>query len=119
MSSSETTQAPFGRWSSRATRSAAQEPHAWTLWQLGKLAFAIGDVDRAAAYYEQSLAIYPDYVYALDALALAEAARGNLDRAIRLSRRTVDAIPLPQFVTQLGDLYHAAARKHSHVSSTS
>ena len=89
----------------------AGEPHAWTLWQLGKLAFAIGDVDRAAAYYEQSLAIYPDYVYALDALALAEAARGNLDRAIRLSRRTVDAIPLPQFVTQLGDLYHVAGQE--------
>src|SRR5262249_47360349 len=48
---------------------------------------------------------FPGYVYALDALAPVEAARGHLRAAIGLERRAVDAIPLPQFVAQLGDLY--------------
>ena len=86
----------------------AKEPYAWTLWQLGKLSWAIGDVDRAGSYYQQSLDVFPGYVYALDALAQVEAARGNTDRAIGLASRAVETIPLPQFVTDLGDLYHVA-----------
>ena len=95
----------------RDTARGSKEPSAWTLWQLGKLAFSVGDVDRAAVYYEQALDVYPGYVYALDALALAEAARGNVTRAIELQRRAVDTIPLPQFVTQLGDLFQTTGQE--------
>ena len=51
------------------------------------------------------------YVYALDALAQVEAARGHYAQAIRLERRAVEAIPLPQFVTTLGDLEHVTGHE--------
>ena len=86
----------------------AKEPYAWTLWQLGKLSWAVGDLDQAGSYYQQSLDVFPGYVYALDALAQVEAARRHIDRAIELSSRAVETIPLPQFVTDLGDLYRVA-----------
>ena len=66
-----------------ATRG-AKEPYAWTLWQLGKLSWAVGDVEQAGAYYQQALDVFPGYVYALDALAQVEAARGNTDACDRV-----------------------------------
>src|SRR5207244_4623374 len=46
----------------------------------------------------------------LDALAQAEAALGHTARAISFERRAVTAIPLPQYVAFLGDLYRASGR---------
>jgi tetratricopeptide (TPR) repeat protein len=86
------------------------EPAAWTRWQLGKLYWATGRAERAAELYRAALAVFPDYVYALDALAQVEAGRGRLDEAIALETRAVDQVPLPQFVAALGDLYRAAGR---------
>jgi tetratricopeptide (TPR) repeat protein len=57
-----------------------------------------------------ALAIFPSYPYGYDALAQAEAALGHLDRAIELERRAVEAIPLPQYASFLGDLYQAAGK---------
>src|SRR5262249_16951888 len=78
--------------------------------QLGKLYWLRGDANTAARLYRSALAVFPGYVYALDALAPVAAGRGRLDRAIDLERQAVDAIPLPQFVAQLGDLYARAGR---------
>jgi tetratricopeptide (TPR) repeat protein len=87
---------------------AQPEPTAWTRWQLGKLYWSVGDVAAAATEYRAALAAFPGYVYALDALAQVESARGRLRAAIALERRAVEKIPLPQFVSSLGDLYAAA-----------
>jgi tetratricopeptide (TPR) repeat protein len=84
------------------------EPQAWTRVQLGKLLFSRGRVAKAAAQYRAALAAFPRYAPALDALALAEWAQGRMARAIALARRAVDAIPLPQYVAQLGDLERAS-----------
>jgi tetratricopeptide (TPR) repeat protein len=84
------------------------EPLAWTHVQLGKLAWVIGDGATAAAEYRLALAALPGYVYALDALAQVEGARGHLRRAIALEREAVDRTPLPQFVGTLSDLYRLA-----------
>jgi tetratricopeptide (TPR) repeat protein len=83
------------------------EATAWTDVQLGKLYWSVGRLDAAARAYRAALAVFPGYVYALDTLAQIEAARGHLRRAIALERQAVDAIPLPQFVGNLGDLYRA------------
>ncbi len=83
------------------------EPEAWTRVQLGKLYFSHGKIAAAATQYRAALRVFPGYVSALDALAQVEAAQGNLRGAIRLERRAVDAVPLPQFVGFLGDLYRA------------
>ena len=82
-----------------------REGYAWTSVQLGKLYWMRGDGRTAARLYNGALEIFPGYVYALDALVPVEAAHGRLRRAIALERRAIDAIPLPQFVGQLGDLY--------------
>ena len=86
------------------------EPTAWTHWQLGKLYWSIGRLGAAAAQYRFALAAFPGYVYALDSLAQVAAARGQLDRAIALERSAVQTIPLPQFVSALGDLYRISGR---------
>jgi tetratricopeptide (TPR) repeat protein len=89
------------------------EPDAWTHVQLGKLLFSRGRVAHAAAQYRAALAAFPGYPLALDALALAEWAQGRTARAIALDRRAVDAIPLPQYVAQLGDLEAAAGHRRA------
>ena len=90
--------------------SSAGEPTAWTHWQLGKLYWSAGRAPAAEHEFRAALAAFPGYPYALDALALAKAARGQAGKAIELERRAVDAIPLPQFVANLGDLYRADGR---------
>ena len=89
-----------------AQTAAIGEPEAlaWTAVQLGKLYWAHGQVDRAALQFRYALAAFPGYVYAYDAFAQVEAARGHVRTAIALEQRAVDGIPLPQFVALLGDL---------------
>jgi tetratricopeptide (TPR) repeat protein len=77
---------------------------AWTHTQLGKLYWSHSRVAAAAREYGAALRVRPGYVHALDALALVEAARGHEARAVALARRASEAMPLPQFVTTLGDL---------------
>jgi tetratricopeptide (TPR) repeat protein len=90
---------------------AEREPSAWTHWQLGKLYWSIGRVAAAERQYRAALAVFPGYVYALDAFAQAEAGRGRVQAALALEQRAVDGIPLPQFVGFLGDLYAASGEK--------
>jgi tetratricopeptide (TPR) repeat protein len=89
------------------------EPLAWTHVQLGKLYWSHGRLAPATRQYHAALDAYPGYVYALDALAQVEAARGRYAQAIRLERRAVQTIPLPQFVTTLGDLEHVTGHERS------
>jgi tetratricopeptide (TPR) repeat protein len=86
------------------------EPTAWVDVQLGKLDWNHGRYAAATAEDRAALHAFPGYVYALDALAQVEMARGRLARAISLEQRAVATIPLPQFVSLLGDLQRAAGR---------
>ena len=88
-----------------------REALAWTHVQLGKLYWARGRGRAAAREYRLALAGFPEYVYALDALAQVEAARGRAPRAIALEGRAVAGVPLPQFVGVLGNLYAATGRE--------
>ena len=81
------------------------EPTAWTQVQLGKLYFNHGRYRAAEREFLAANASFPNYAYALDALATAEAALGRMQSAIASERRAVDLIPLPQYVATLGDLY--------------
>ena len=87
------------------------EPMAWTRVQLGKLYWNGNRPGAAERAYREALAVFPGYVYALDQLALVEAAKGRPARAIALERQAVDRIPLPQFVGTLGDLYAARGQQ--------
>ena len=84
------------------------EPLAWSHTQLGKLYWSHGQLAAAAREYRTALEVRHAYAPALDALALVEAARGRLTRAIALSRRASEILPLPQYVATLGDLLRRA-----------
>ena len=82
-----------------------REPQAWALVELGKLHFGLGELGPAERAYRAALRVFPGYVYGLEALARVEAARGRHEHGIRLARRASEALPLPQLVATLGDLY--------------
>ncbi|HYY03113.1 MAG TPA: hypothetical protein VE736_04445 [Gaiellaceae bacterium] len=90
-----------------------REALAWTHVQLGKLYWSHGRVAPAAREYRAALTILPSYPSALDALALARAAQGKTQTGVKLAQRAVDAIPLPQYVTDLGDLQRSAGREQA------
>jgi tetratricopeptide (TPR) repeat protein len=88
----------------------AAEPTAWTHVQLGKLYWSHGRLYLAEREYRLALQVFPGYAYGLDALAQVAAARDDYRQAIALERGAVEAIPLPQYVAALGDLYRVAGR---------
>ncbi len=82
-----------------------KEPLAWTHVQLGKLYYNHGRYALAAKQQTLALRVFPLYPYGLDALAQTEAAEGHYARAIQLESAAVNRIPLPPYVSFLGDLY--------------
>ena len=90
-----------------------REALAWTHVQLGKLFWSRGRLLPAERQYRAALAGFPVYVYALDALAQVEAARGRRATAITLERQAVATIPLPQFVGLYGDLLHTEGHERA------
>jgi len=89
------------------------EPTAWAHVQLGKLYWSVGKIGAAGTQYRAALFAFPGYVYAYDALAQVAAARGRLRAAVAFEQRAVQAIPLPQFVGSLGDLYRLSGRERA------
>ena len=87
------------------------EPTAWVRVQLGKLHWGRGEARAAGREYRLALAAFPGYVYALDGLARVEHALGRDAKALALSRRAVDAVPLPEFVATRGDLLATSGRR--------
>jgi tetratricopeptide (TPR) repeat protein len=82
-----------------------KEPLAWTHVQLGKLYYSHGRYAIAVKQQTLALRVFPLYPYGLDALAQTEAAEGHYARAIQLESAAVNRIPLPAYVSFLGDLY--------------
>jgi tetratricopeptide (TPR) repeat protein len=81
------------------------ETVAWCHWQLGELAFAVGDYAAAEQPQQAALETLPDYPRALAARGRLRAAQGDLKGAIADYERAVRGFPDPTFVAQLGDLY--------------
>ena len=87
------------------------EAEAWTHVQLGKIYFSVGNLAAARAEDVRALYAFPGYAYALDALARVEAARGRYGVAIAREQEAVNRIPLPQYVSMLGDLYRVTGHE--------
>jgi tetratricopeptide (TPR) repeat protein len=86
------------------------EPAAWPHVELGKLHFGLGELRAAARQFRLALAAEPGFPSALDGLARVDGALGKMRAALALSRRSVDTVPLPQYVSTLTDLYLVAGR---------
>ena len=83
------------------------ESTAWTRTQLGNLYFNNGNLDNAQIEYARTLSDRPGYVYALAGLGRVRAAQGKTDEAIKLLTEATNAMPMPEFVITLGDIYQA------------
>lgn len=92
----------------RAEDDGVAEHAAWANAQLANLYFTLGRVDDADAHYKTSLQIFPGYVHALAGIARVAAAKTDYATAIDYYTRAINTIPLPEYVTALGDVYAAS-----------
>lgn len=88
-----------------------REAVAWYRWQLGEIAFAVGDYPAAERHYHDALTTFPDYYRALAGLGRVSAARGDMAESIEHFEHVVRLLPDPTFVATLGDLYKLAGRE--------
>ena len=77
----------------------------WCRVQLGQLYWLQGNLAAAERQYQQVLTYYPQFMYALAAMGQLRAAQGNLDEAADYYQKAINVVPLPQYVTALGDIY--------------
>jgi tetratricopeptide (TPR) repeat protein len=82
-----------------------QEASSWTHAQLGLLYLGHAQPRRALAQLEAALTLDPTYYIALDGMAQVQVGLGRPRVALQYEQRAVDAVPLPQQVGLLGDLY--------------
>ena len=87
------------------------ETIAWIRWQLGEVAFSIGDYSKSEQHYLDALVTFPGYYRALGSLGRTRAAQGDIAGAIEQYRRALQIIPDPTFAAALGDLYNLAGRE--------
>jgi tetratricopeptide (TPR) repeat protein len=91
-----------------AAGKAAKQPAesiAWAEWQLGNDQFTLGKLEKAEAFYRQSLATHPNYYRVLAGMAQVQAARKRYAEAIDLYCKAVAILPMPEYVAALGDIY--------------
>ena len=88
---------------------AASDPSdmAYVATQLGELAWNRGDQREAGAKFATALRADPTYLPALDGRARVRAALGDVAGAITDHQRVASVLPLPGYLTALGDLYQA------------
>jgi tetratricopeptide (TPR) repeat protein len=86
------------------------ESIAWAEWQLGSDYFAIGNLAKAEAYFQQSLQTYPKYYRALAGLAQVRGAQKNYGEAIELYQKAIAILPMPDYAAALGDIYSKMGR---------
>lgn len=86
----------------------APENVAWSRVQLGNLFFNSGQLDAAETEYKGALLAFPGYLHAQAGLGAVRAAQGRRAEALALYKQAVANVPLPQYVTALGDLYAAS-----------
>lgn len=81
-----------------------KENIAWALYILGEIYFNQGNLKEAEEQYGASLKTHDDY-YSIAGLAKVRAAKENYREAIELYKKAIGIIPLPVFVSSLGDIY--------------
>jgi tetratricopeptide (TPR) repeat protein len=91
----------------------SDDDRAFTLFELGELAWDSGNVRRAAALYRQGIRLDHDFVPLLYGRAKVEAARGDVGAALRDFQTVVDRYPSPTYVIEYADLLTSLGRAHA------
>lgn len=86
------------------------ENRAWCLFQLGNLAFGAGKLDEAEKLYSMAVEIFPNYYNALAGLGKVNAALGKVESSISYYKKAIAIVPMPEFVSALGDVLTVAGR---------
>lgn len=85
---------------------------AWYQFQLGELYFNTGQIEQAEQYYITLLEIFPNYYLGLVGLGKVRAAQGDFESAIAHYEQATAAIPQPDFLASLGNLYLLTGQPH-------
>jgi tetratricopeptide (TPR) repeat protein len=86
------------------------ENRAWCLFQLGNLAFGAGKLDEAEKLFSMAVEIFPNYYNALAGLGKVNAALYKIENSINYYNKAIAIVPMPEFVSALGDVLTAAGR---------
>ncbi|SNR91228.1 tetratricopeptide repeat protein [Actinomadura mexicana] len=84
---------------------------AYVAVQLGELAWNDGDLGRARREYAEALRLSPGHLPAMDGEARVRAARGDTAGALAERAEIVRRLPLPQYLTEYGELLESAGRR--------
>jgi tetratricopeptide (TPR) repeat protein len=82
-----------------------KENLAWLYYELGERYIQQGDLDNAEKAYTAALVSDPNHYRSLAGLAKVRAAQENFDEAVRLYKLSINIVPFPQYITDLGDVY--------------
>ncbi|HEY9405048.1 MAG TPA: tetratricopeptide repeat protein [Pyrinomonadaceae bacterium] len=83
----------------------------WYHWQLGEVAFSVGQYETAERHYRDALKVLPDDLHARASLARVRAAVGDLEGAVKEYTAVNQQLPEPPYLAALGDLYKLAGRE--------
>jgi tetratricopeptide (TPR) repeat protein len=78
---------------------------AWLYFELGEYETQAGDIASADAAYMAALNTHPGDYRTLAALARLRANNGRYVDAIELYKKAIAVVPMPVFISELGDLY--------------
>ncbi len=87
-----------------------RENLAWLYFELGERYFQTGDLANADLSYQSGMAADPNHYRSIAGLAKVRAAQGKLEESIQLYRRSINIIPFPAYVAELGDVYQKTGR---------
>ncbi|WP_205718380.1 lipopolysaccharide assembly protein LapB [Actinomadura sp. WMMA1423] len=79
--------------------------------QFGELAWNDGDLGRARREYTEALRLSPGDLPAMDGEARVRAAQGDTAGALAERAEIVRRLPLPQYLTEYGELLESAGRR--------
>jgi tetratricopeptide (TPR) repeat protein len=91
-----------------ATPSAETEDRAWMLTQIAHLQLVAGDLPQAEQFANRALALFPDYHYALGALAQVRIAEKSYEDAVALLRKRYASAPHAENLYSLAEALELA-----------
>ena len=93
-----------------SANSQSPETNAWCRVHLGDELVKDGKSKEAEQEYDHALYLFPGYHLALAAKARARYAAGDTDNAIAFYKQAIERVPLPNYISALGDLYAKLGR---------